>query len=211
MRLRALAIAGLAMLTADGSGRQPKRSGRSPITRRSAPARARMRTRAGPHLSGELALPACRPAGAGGRGVQAMAQGRGPRRHAGVDARRAAHDRRTAIVRGPQPLEMHERASSGTKLLWRAAPASSAAQRLRRRLVPLRCPRSGGLCRASGLVGRRAGRAAAVTPPAFACRGPSDPVRRPPFYLPQRLSRPMFSRGGARRGGAEAQRRREAE
>ena len=31
-------------------------------------------------------------------------------------------DRRTAIVRGPQPLEMHERASSGTKLLWRAAP-----------------------------------------------------------------------------------------
>ena len=31
-------------------------------------------------------------------------------------------ERRTAIVRGAQPVEMHERASTGAKLLWRAAP-----------------------------------------------------------------------------------------
>ena len=31
-------------------------------------------------------------------------------------------ERRTAIVRGAQPIEMHERASTGAKLLWRAAP-----------------------------------------------------------------------------------------
>lgn len=31
-------------------------------------------------------------------------------------------ERRTAIVRGAQPVEMHERPSSGSKLLWRAAP-----------------------------------------------------------------------------------------
>ena len=31
-------------------------------------------------------------------------------------------ERRTAIVRGAQPVEMHERPSPGSKLLWRAAP-----------------------------------------------------------------------------------------
>ncbi len=31
-------------------------------------------------------------------------------------------ERRTAIVRGTQPAELHERPSPGAKLLWRAAP-----------------------------------------------------------------------------------------
>jgi SH3-like domain-containing protein len=31
-------------------------------------------------------------------------------------------DTRTAIVKGPQPIEMRERPSAGAGLLWRAAP-----------------------------------------------------------------------------------------
>jgi len=122
MRHWALAVAGLAMLAADGGALAADAKKTLPYYASINAGRARMRT--GPdktYPASWLYQRADLPV----RVVATFKQWRKVEDPDGTQGWMLAallSERRTAIVRGAQPVEMHERASTGAKLLWRAAP-----------------------------------------------------------------------------------------
>jgi SH3-like domain-containing protein len=122
MRHWALAVAGLAMPAAEGGALAAEAKKTLPYYASINAGRARMRT--GPdktYPASWLYQRADLPV----RVVATFKQWRKVEDPDGTQGWMVAallSERRTAIVRGAQPIEMHERASTGAKLLWRAAP-----------------------------------------------------------------------------------------
>ncbi len=121
MRHWALALAMLATIAADGSALAAEAKKKMPYFGSISAGRARMRT--GPdktYPASWLYQRADLPV----RIIAAFKQWRKVEDPDGTQGWMLAallSDRRTAIVHGPQPIEMHERPSVGSKLLWRAA------------------------------------------------------------------------------------------
>lgn len=122
MRHWALAVAGLAMLVADGGALAADAKKTLPYFASINAGRARMRT--GPdktYPASWLYQRADLPV----RVVATFKQWRKVEDPDGTQGWMLAallSERRTAIVRGQQPVELHDRPSAGAKLLWRAAP-----------------------------------------------------------------------------------------
>ena len=122
MRHWALAVAGLAMLAADGGALAADAKKTLPYYASINAGRARMRT--GPdktYPASWLYQRADLPV----RVVATFKQWRkveDPDGEQGWMLAALLSERRTAIVRGTQPVELHEKPSTGAKLLWRAAP-----------------------------------------------------------------------------------------